>query len=161
MRRRLAQLLTVLVLTVNITAAQPRTNAEARKPARQTADSAKRQSPAKPKAYQVGPASWYGKYFHGRKTASGETYNMFQFTAAHPKLPLGTYVKVTNLSNGEWVIVRVNDRGPVPKHRIIDLSYGAATMLKLRRAGLAKVRLDLVKPEEMAMLNTSTSGAMQ
>lgn len=154
MRRRLAQLLTVLVLTVNISAAQPRTNAEARKPA--TSNKAAK----KKTAYQVGPASWYGKYFHGRKTASGEPYNMFQFTAAHPKLPLGTYVKVTNLSNGQWVIVRINDRGPVPKQRIIDLSYGAATMLKLRRAGLGKVRLDLVKPEEMASLN-STNGAMQ
>src|SRR5258706_11829393 len=82
-----------------------------------------------PKPYQVGRASWYGKQFHGRTTASGEPYDMFQFTAAHRQLPLGTWVKVTNMHNGRWVMVRVNDRGPVPESRIIDLSYGAAEML--------------------------------
>lgn len=104
---------------------------------------------SKPKAnrsqpYQVGTASWYGKQFNGRQTASGEIYDMFQFTAAHRTLPLGTWVKVTNLTNGESVIVRINDRGPVPKDRIIDLSYGAAQMLSLRARGIAKVRLDVL-----------------
>lgn len=94
--------------------------------------------------YQVGTASWYGKQFNGRQTASGEPYDMFLFTAAHRTLPLGTLVKVTNLANGESVIVRINDRGPVPRSRIIDLSYGAAQMLRLRARGVAKVRLDLV-----------------
>jgi len=103
-------------------------------------------------AYQIGRASWYGEYFHGRTTASGEPYNMFQFTAAHRQLPLGTYLKVTNLRNNNWVIVRVNDRGPVPENRIIDLSYGAAQMLGLRAAGVERVRLDIVKPEAMAAL---------
>jgi rare lipoprotein A (peptidoglycan hydrolase) len=105
---------------------------------------------AKHGPFQVGRASWYGKHFHGRKTASGEPYNMFQFTAAHPALPLGTMVKVTNLRNNLWVIVRINDRGPVPKSRIIDLSYGAAQMLQLRARGVERVRLDLVQPEIVA-----------
>ncbi len=101
-------------------------------------------SAAKPKPYQVGKASWYGKQFHGKTTASGEAYDMFQFTAAHRDLPLGTYVKVTNMRNGRWIIVRVNDRGPVPTTRIIDLSYGAAQMLEFRAKGIEKVRLDLL-----------------
>jgi len=99
---------------------------------------------AAPKPYQVGKASWYGKKFHGKTTASGEVYDMFQFTAAHRELPLGTWLKVTNLHNGRWIIVRVNDRGPVPTSRIIDLSYGAAQMLEFRAKGLEKVRLDVL-----------------
>jgi rare lipoprotein A len=96
------------------------------------------------KPYQIGRASWYGKHFHGKKTASGERYNMFQFTAAHKALPLGSLVKVTNLRNGLWVVVRINDRGPIPHSRIIDLSYGAAQMLQLRAEGVERVRLDVV-----------------
>jgi rare lipoprotein A len=110
------------------------------------------------RAYQVGRASWYGKHFHGKKTASGETYNMFQFTAAHPALPLGTLVKVTNLRNGLWVIVRVNDRGPVPRTRIIDLSYGAAQMLGLRVDGVDRVRLDVVQTNMIAMNGSGITG---
>ncbi len=110
----------------------------------------------KPKAYQVGNASWYGKQFHGKATASGEAYDMFQFTAAHRTLPLGTWVKVTNLNNGRWIMVRVNDRGPVPESRIIDLSYGAAQMLGFRARGIEKVRLDLVPTDEtLVARNTS------
>jgi len=104
--------------------------------------------PTKP--YQVGTASWYGRYFHGRPTASGEPYDMFRLTAAHRTLPLGTWVKVTNLKNGRSVIVRINDRGPVPKSRIIDLSFEAATLLDVRARGLQEVRLDVVKPEVVA-----------
>lgn len=96
------------------------------------------------RAFQVGTASWYGKPFHGRETASGERYDMYQLTAAHRTLPLGTWVKVTNLRNGRWVLVRINDRGPVPEDRIIDLSYTAAQMLDMKAYGLARVRLDLV-----------------
>lgn len=106
------------------------------------------ETPAKP--YQIGRASWYGKPFHGRTTANGETYNMFQLTAAHRQLPLGTWVKVTNLHNGKWIMVRVNDRGPVPENRIIDLSYAAAQLLGFRERGIQRVRLDIVKPETMA-----------
>jgi rare lipoprotein A len=103
------------------------------------------------KPFQVGRASWYGKRFHGKTTASGESYDMFQFTAAHRQLALGTWLRVTNLRNGRWVIVRVNDRGPVPPSRIIDLSYGAAQMLELRYQGVERVRLDVVTPDTIAM----------
>jgi rare lipoprotein A len=103
--------------------------------------------------YQVGTASWYGSYFHGKETASGEAFNMYDLTAAHPSLPLGTYVKVTNLRNGRTVVVRVNDRGPVVDGRIIDLSYQAARMLHLEHQGIQQVRLDLVaEPQTVAML---------
>ena len=111
------------------------------------------------KPYQVGKASWYGKQFHGRTTASGEPYDMFQFTAAHRQLPLGTWVKVTNMHNGRWVLVRVNDRGPVPESRIIDLSYGAAEMLfDAKDRGLLKVRLDIVQPEQVQMAQNLAGG---
>ncbi|HEY6253627.1 MAG TPA: septal ring lytic transglycosylase RlpA family protein [Candidatus Angelobacter sp.] len=101
------------------------------------------------KPYQVGNASWYGKKFHGRTTASGEDFDMFELTAAHRQLPLGTYVRVTDLRNGKSVIVRVNDRGPYIKGRIMDLSYSAARMLDFH-AGVEKVRLDIVEPETVA-----------
>jgi rare lipoprotein A len=101
-----------------------------------------------PKPYQIGPASWYGKQFHGRTTASGENFDMFELTAAHKKLPLGSYVKVTNLRNGKWIVVRINDRGPFVGNRIVDLSYSAGRMLQMR--GIEKVRLDLVQPETLA-----------
>jgi len=105
--------------------------------------------------YQIGKASWYGKRFQGRTTASGEDFNMFELTAAHRQLPLGTYVKVTNVRNGKWVIVRINDRGPYVSGRIMDLSYGAARMLDFH-AGVEKVRLDIVEPETVvASLQTS------
>ena len=97
-------------------------------------------------AYQVGTASWYGEYFQGRDTASGEPYDMYDLTAAHPTLPLGSFVRVTNLSNGRAVILRVNDRGPVVEGRIIDVSYGAAQILGMSGRGIQRVRLDLIKP---------------
>src|SRR5215471_6415173 len=102
-----------------------------------------------PKPYQIGNASWYGKQFHGRTTSSGEDFDMFALTAAHRQLPLGTYVKVTDLRNGKSVIVRINDRGPFIKGRIMDLSYGAARMLDFH-AGVEKVRLDVLEPETVA-----------
>ena len=107
-------------------------------------------SKAELKPYQVGSASWYGKQFHGKTTASGEDFDMFEFTAAHRKLPLGTFVKVTNLKNGKWIIVRVNDRGPYVGNRIMDLSYSAARMLNFRD-GVERIRIDLVQPENVAM----------
>jgi rare lipoprotein A len=107
------------------------------------------------KPYQVGKASWYGGLFQGKATASGEDYNMYNFTAAHRELPLGTLVKVTNLKNLKSVIVRINDRGPVTPGRIIDLSYCAARALEMHQNGLQKVKIDVVdsKPRdaEMAM----------
>ncbi len=90
---------------------------------------------------QEGIASWYGKEFHGKKTANGEIYNMYGKTAAHRTLPLGTYVKVENLSNEKEIVVRINDRGPFIKGRIVDLSYGAAREIGLVGPGIAKVRL--------------------
>ena len=110
------------------------------------------------KPYQVGKASWYGRPFHGRSTANGERYNMYQLTAAHRQLPMGTWVKVTNLRTGRSVLVRVNDRGPVPESRIIDLSFEAAHLIGLNERGVEKVRLDLVGPETVAeSLNFSGS----
>ena len=103
--------------------------------------------------YQVGTASWYGSYFDGKETASGEPFDMYDLTAAHPTLPLGTMVKVTNLRNGRAVVVRVNDRGPVVEGRIIDLSYQAARELHLEHQGIQTVRLDLVsEPQTVAVL---------
>ena len=88
-----------------------------------------------------------------KETASGEPFDMYDLTAAHPTLPLGTHVKVTNLRNGKTVIVRVNDRGPVVEGRIIDLSYEAARVLNLDHQGIQTVRLDLVsEPQTVAML---------
>ena len=89
-----------------------------------------------------GIASWYGTKFHGRRTSSGETYDMYAMTAAHKNLPLPTYVKVTNLDNGRHIIVKVNDRGPFHENRIIDLSYTAAIKLDIvkKGTGLVEVR---------------------
>ena len=102
----------------------------------------------KTKPYQVGTASWYGQIFEGKPTASGEPYDMYDMTAAHLTLPLGSYVRVTNLRNGKAVVVRVNDRGPIVPGRIIDLSYGAATALGYDKRGLQRVRLDVVTPHQ-------------
>lgn len=102
---------------------------------------------------QAGVASWYGKKFHGRKTANGEVYNMYAMTAAHPTLPLPSYVKVTNPSNGRTVIVRVNDRGPFKHSRIIDLSYAAAHKLRILDRGSARVEIEAVDAEHYATQN--------
>ncbi len=90
---------------------------------------------------QKGLASWYGKKFHGRKTSNGETYNMYAMTAAHKTLPLGTWVRVHNLENKRQAVVRVNDRGPFVRGRIIDLSYKAAKKLGVLGPGTAKVKV--------------------
>ncbi len=91
--------------------------------------------------FQEGKASWYGKKFHGRPTSSGERYNMFAKTAAHRTWPLGSYVKVVNLLNGRHTIVRINDRGPFVKRRIIDLSYGAAKEIGMLGPGVVPVKI--------------------
>lgn len=95
-----------------------------------------------------GYASWYGKKFHGRKTASGEVYDMFAMTAAHKRLPLPSFVRVTNVGNGRSTIVRVNDRGPFHKGRIIDLSYAAAAKLGILGDGHALVEIEALTPTE-------------
>ena len=89
-----------------------------------------------------GIASWYGTKFHGRRTSSGEVYDMLALTAAHKTLPIPCFVKVTNLENGKHLVVRVNDRGPFVKGRIIDLSYAAAHMLDMTQKGTAKVLVE-------------------
>jgi len=102
-------------------------------------------SEGKKKIYQEGVACWYGKDFHGKKTANGERYDMYKLTAAHRTLPFGTIVEVTNLSNDKKVNVRINDRGPYTKGRIIDLSYAAAKEIGMVRSGIARVQLRIVK----------------
>lgn len=167
MRRVLTQAGLAVVLAATLGAA----------PGQKTSDSAARQTPVfdnstrstgtapalqpaalkheqPPKPYQVGNASWYGGLFHGKLTASGETYDMYRYTAAHQELPLGTWVKVTNVRNKKSVIVRINDRGPVTPGRIIDLSFNAARDLNIHARGVAKVRVDIVKlPEDEVASN--------
>ena len=106
--------------------------------------------PVKTKKFQVGKASWYGRIFQSKQTASGEPYDMYQFTAAHRTLPLGSWIKVTNLKNDRSVVVRVNDRGPVRRSRIIDLSYSAAKMLGMGHDGVDPVRLDVLQTPVIA-----------
>lgn len=99
---------------------------------------------------RTGIASWYGKLFHGRLTANGEVYDMHALTAAHPTLPLPSYVHVTNLSNGHDVIVRVNDRGPYAHDRVIDMSREAARVLGFESKGTAKVRVRYLGPAPLS-----------
>jgi rare lipoprotein A len=147
MHRCMAHGLMIAVLIVGLGAAQGPNNSEASAPSTSPAQDKAviHKQAGKNRPYQVGTASWYGEYFEGKPTASGEDYDMYDLTAAHPTLPLGTYVRVTNLHNGRAVVVKVNDRGPVVPGRIIDLSYGAARVLHFDQKGLQRVRLDLIK----------------
>jgi rare lipoprotein A len=97
---------------------------------------------------QVGRASWYGRRFAGRRTASGERYDMNALTAAHKTLPLASYVRVTNTANHKSVVVKINDRGPYVRGRIIDLSFAAAKMLGLQHAGTGRVQIEGLSQEE-------------
>jgi rare lipoprotein A len=105
---------------------------------------AKPRAPGPVRAIQTGYASWYGEPHHGRRTASGETFHMHSLTAAHPTLPMGTRLLVTNLRNGRAVEVRVNDRGPVVRGRILDLSFAAARNVRALSDGVFPVRLHIV-----------------
>ena len=107
---------------------------------------------------QRGIGSWYGKKFHGQKTASGERYDMYKMTAAHPTMPLPSYARVTNLSNGNQVIVRVNDRGPFHSSRIIDLSFTAAMKLGYVGKGSSELEVERLMPAEIARLEKSRLG---
>ena len=98
-------------------------------------------------SYNKGKASWYGPGFNGRKTASGEIFNMYDLTAAHRTLEFGTIVRVTNNANNKHVTVRINDRGPVSKSLIIDLSKRAAQLIDMEQAGIAKVELEIVETD--------------
>lgn len=160
MHRVLSSLMATLLLIANMAAApvssNPKSDAAAASGAKTLPKASKTKTSASAQAsrkapYQVGVASWYGKQFHGRATANGEPFDMFELTAAHRQLPLGTYVKVTNLRNGKWIVVRINDRGPYVAGRIMDLSYGAARMLGFY-SGVERVRLDLVNPETVALV---------
>jgi len=102
--------------------------------------------------HQRGVASWYGKRFHGQKTASGERYDMYAMTAAHPILPIPSYARVTSLRTGKQVIVRINDRGPFHSDRVIDLSYAAAYRLGLIGSGSGEVEIDAIVPGSRAGL---------
>lgn len=102
---------------------------------------------------QYGKASWYGGKFHGRKTASGERFNKYEFTAAHRNLPFGTILRVTNLRNGKDVYVKVNDRGPFIKGRVLDLSLASAEALHFNRRGVIRVKIEIV-----SLPNGSNSG---
>lgn len=106
-----------------------------------------------------GIASWYGKKFNGEKTSSGETYDMYAMTAAHPTLPLPSYARVTNLSNNKSVIVRVNDRGPFLNDRVIDLSYTAAYKLGIISDGSAEVEVVSLNPD--VSINTIAANSVQ
>ena len=111
-----------------------------------------------------GTASWYGSKFHGRRTSSGEPYDMHLATAAHKALPLPTYAEVTNLDNGRKVIVKINDRGPFKDDRLIDLSYGAALRLDMVAAGTARVEvkvIDVGAPPRSAAASSSSVTAGQ
>jgi rare lipoprotein A len=105
-------------------------------------------------------ASWYGRPFHGRTTASGEIYDMYQHTAAHRTAPLGTYAQVTNLDNGQSIRVRINDRGPYKRRRVLDLSYEAARQLDLIRAGSGRVQIEFL-PDFAALDMPSASTPAQ
>lgn len=115
---------------------------------------------------QVGRASWYGGRFVGRRTASGERFNTHALTAAHKTLPLASYVRVTNMSNHKVVVVKINDRGPYVRGRVIDLSYAAAKVLGLQHVGTARVQIEGLSQEEaraeraemLASNNTASKG---
>ncbi len=149
MRRRIAYGLMIGVVIIGLRAAQGPNNSEASSAPTSPAETKPeiRKQVGKGQPYQVGTASWYERRFSKvNLLPAAEDYDMYDMTAAHPTLPLGSYVRVTNLHNGKAVVVKVNDRGPIVPGRIIDLSYGAAQALEFEHKGLQRVRLDLVKP---------------
>ncbi len=107
---------------------------------------------------ETGIASWYGAKFHGRPTANGETFNMYELTAAHRTLQLPSLVRVTNLENGRSLVVRVNDRGPYKRGRVIDLSMRSAELLGFKGQGTTKIRLQVLKKESMALADAAKRG---
>ena len=158
MLKNIATVVSMLLFSVGFAAASDPGTTKVKTPAAGSSPVIKTNTSSKPgakaKKPQVGNASWYGKAFHGRQTASGEDYDMFQLTAAHRSLPLGTYVKVTNLRNGKWAVLKVNDRGPYVGNRILDVSYGAAQALNFRGRGVEKVQVEVVEPQTLAMADS-------
>jgi rare lipoprotein A len=116
---------------------------------------------------QRGIASWYGKKFQGQKTASGEPYDMFAMTAAHPTFPIPSYARVTNVKTGQWVVVRINDRGPFHSNRVIDLSYAAAARIGVAAPGSGLVEVERVfespepRSESLAALSPASQVAIE
>jgi rare lipoprotein A len=99
-------------------------------------------------SFEVGKATYYARKFQGHRTANGERYDMHAYSAAHRTLPFGSYVRVTNLATKRSVVVRINDRGPYVKNRVIDLSFAAATLIRLQRTGSAEVKLERITADE-------------
>jgi rare lipoprotein A len=144
----------MLVILVGVASAQSVAPADRLSPAPAPAPAAKPAAKARHHWYQFGVASWYGRFFQGKATASGQPYNEYAMTCAHRSLPLGSVLRVTNLRNHKSVVVLVNDRGPMPQNRVIDLSYAAASSLGFSERGIAPVKVELLSaPTEVAQLN--------
>lgn len=145
----LAQASTVLVLGLALALAAPAKDTASAHPVHGA--TVARAAHARLRAWrEIGTASWYGSEFQGRKTANGELFDMYELTCAHPTLPMGTWLKVTNLHNHRTAYVRVNDRGPAIEDRIVDLSFGAARVLRLH--GVGKVKLERLSPNDPALI---------
>jgi rare lipoprotein A len=144
LRRRVSLPTLLIIVFFLLTACAPRHRVvyERRMPPPEKKEVVKGES----KDVQYGVASWYGGEFHGRSTSSGEVYDMYQLTCAHNTLPLGTVVMVTNLENGRSLELKVNDRGPFVKERILDVSYAAAQMLGMWEKGTAPVKVEVIVP---------------
>ena len=134
------------LLLIFSTACAPRRIVVERRPSKEVQPPLDRVEQRKTTGVQYGVASWYGSDFHGKPTSSGEIYDMYELSCAHKTLPLGTTVIVTNLENGQSLELRVNDRGPFVKERIIDLSYAAAKILGIYEKGTAFVKVETVGP---------------
>ena len=146
---RAAQTLTAAAVVLGLAFTASAKDVPSHGPASATTPTA--QPKAKHRWFEVGIASWYGREFQGRRTAAGERFDMNSMTCAHPTLPLGTWLKVTNLRNRHSTYVRVNDRGPVVEGRIVDLSFAAAQALGMR--GLGKVKLEPVPAGDPGLVN--------
>ncbi len=151
MLRVLSQVAAVLFLTTVLGAAPGNSTPESRTGTPGQTQENIPPKPVKAQKAQVGKASWYGRLFQHKQTASGEPYDMYQLTAAHRTLPLGSWVKVTDLKTDRAVVVRINDRGPVLKSRIIDLSYSAAKLLGMSHNGVDPVRLEPLEAPLIAL----------
>jgi rare lipoprotein A len=154
-RRSLTIAGAMLAILVGVASAQTVAPADhSSSPAPQPAVAGKAAAKARHHWYQLGIASWYGRFFQGKTTASGQPYDENAMTCAHRSLPLGSVLLVTNLRNHKQVVVRVNDRGPLPENRVIDLSYAAASTLGFSERGIAPVKVELLSaPIEEARLN--------
>jgi len=141
--RRRGKGLALVVATACLLAACTSGPDPSARPASPVVRSGEQEAPAK-RAGEIGVASWYGVPYHGRTTASGETFDMNDLTAAHPSLPFGSRVRVTNLGNGRSLVLEINDRGPFVKQRIIDVSKRAAKELGFLRDGIARVRVEVL-----------------